>query len=213
MADTVTPHGPADAPRRDFLLLIAGAMGAVGAASAIWPFIGNLQPSRDVLAAGAPIEVDLSPIQPGQQIVAVWRGRPIWIMRRTDDQLKTLQSANDTSLLADPDSRVDQQPDYAQNWHRSVKSEFLVLVGICTHLGCVPTFQPAGATLPGANWIGGYFCPCHGSKYDFSGRVYANVPAPYNLPVPPYHFLDDKTIRVGENPPGAKFNLNEIEQI
>jgi len=213
MADTAASHGPAEVPRRDFLLLVAGTMGAVGAATAIWPFIDSLEPARDTLAAGAPIEVDLSPIQPGQQIVAVWRGRPIWIMRRTDDQLKLLQSPTDTGLLADPDSKIDQQPDYAKNWHRSVKPEFVVLVGICTHLGCVPSFQAAGATLPGPNWIGGYFCPCHGSKYDFSGRVYANVPAPYNLPVPPYHFLDDKTIRVGENPPGAKFDLNEIEQI
>ena len=200
--------------RRDFLTLVAGSIAVVGAASALWPFIDSLEPAADTLAAGAPVDVDLSPIKPGQQITIAWRGRPIWILRRTPDELKMLQSAADTRLLRDPDSAAYQQPKYAQNWHRSVKPEWLVLVGICTHLGCIPNFEPlGGASSMGPGWPGGYFCPCHGSKYDLAGRVFAGVPAPYNLPVPPYNFIADNKVRIGENPQGSTYDLTEIEQI
>jgi ubiquinol-cytochrome c reductase iron-sulfur subunit len=186
MSDHSVPMGHgADVPRRDFLVLVAGALGAVGAATALWPFIDSLEPAADTLAAGAPIDVDLAPVKPGQQITVVWRGRPIWILRRTPDELKALESPADIGQLRDPNSAELQQPPYAKNWHRSIKPEFLVLVGICTHLGCIPNFEPPASSAMGASWLGGYFCPCHGSKYDFSGRVFAGVPAPYNLPVPP----------------------------
>jgi ubiquinol-cytochrome c reductase iron-sulfur subunit len=201
-------------PRRDFLTLVAGALGAVGVASALWPFIDSLEPAADTLAAGAPVDVDLSPVKPGQQITVVWRGHPIWVLRRTDDELKTLQSQADLSLLRDPGSANFQQPKYAQNWHRSIKPEWSVLVGICTHLGCVPNFEPPGGSQQmGPGWPGGYFCPCHGSKYDLAGRVFSGVPAPYNLPVPPYTFLSDSKIRIGENPKGETFELADVEQI
>jgi len=200
--------------RRDFLTLVAGALGAVGAASALWPFIDSLEPAADTLAAGAPVDVDLSPVKPGQQITIAWRGRPIWILHRTPDELKMLQSPQDLGLLRDPNSTNLQQAKYAQNWHRSIKPEWSVLVGICTHLGCIPNFEPlGGGASMGAGWPGGYFCPCHGSKYDLAGRVFAGVPAPYNLPVPPYRFIADNKLRIGENPQGSEFDLTEIEQI
>lgn len=199
--------------RRDFLVLVTGALTAVGVATALWPFIDTMEPAADTLAAGAPIDVDLSPVKPGQQITVVWRGRPIWVLHRTDDELKMLQSQPDTRLLRDANSTNFQQPKYAQNWHRSIKPEWLVLVGICTHLGCVPNFKPPGSQDMGSGWPGGYFCPCHGSKYDLAGRVFAGVPAPYNLPVPPYTFLSDSKIRVGENPQGVTYDLTDIDQI
>ena len=214
MSDDIIPatHGPLT-PRRDFLILVTGALTAVGVASALWPFIDSLEPAQDTLAAGAPIDVDLSPVKPGQQITVVWRGRPIWVLHRTDDELKALQSQADTRLLRDANSANFQQPKYAQNWHRSIKPEWLVLVGICTHLGCVPNFKPPESQDMGSGWLGGYFCPCHGSKYDLAGRVFAGVPAPYNLPVPPYNFLSDTKIRVGENPKGETYELSSVDQI
>lgn len=199
--------------RRDFLVLAASAMGAVGAASAAVPLISSMEPARDTLAAGAPVDIDISHIQPGQQIVVLWRSRPIFIVHRTDDELKTLQSQQDTSALRDPDSAVLQQPEYAKNWHRSIKPEILVLVGICTHLGCIPGFNPAPGGDLGPSWLGGYFCPCHGSRYDLAGRVFQGVPAPLNLPVPPYTFVSDTVIRIGENPAGSNFDLNAVEQL
>ncbi len=212
MANEIT-HGDAGVPRRDFLLLAAGALGAVGVVSTIWPFIDSLEPAADTIAAGAPIDVDLAPVKPGQQITVVWRGRPIFILRRTPDELKELQSPSDTTLLRDPNSEVDQQPEYAQNWHRSINPEFLVVVGICTHLGCIPMFEPRGSALMDASWPGGYFCPCHGSKYDLSARVFAGVPAPYNLPVPPYNFTAKDRITIGENPKGSDWDFSSVEQI
>src|SRR5689334_10681637 len=143
--------------RRDFLVLAASAMGAVGAASVAVPLISSMEPARDTLAAGAPVDIDISHIQPGQQIVVLWRSRPIFIVHRTDDELKTLQSQQDTSGLRDPDSGALQQPEYAKNWHRSIKPEILVLVGICTHLGCIPGFNPAPGGDLGPSWLGGYF--------------------------------------------------------
>jgi ubiquinol-cytochrome c reductase iron-sulfur subunit len=200
--------------RRDFLLLVTGAITAVGAVSTLWPFIDSLEPAADTLAAGAPVDIDLSPVKPGQQIAVMWRGRPVWVLHRTPDELKMLQSQPDIALLRDAGSAANQHPKYAKNWHRSIKPEWSVLVGICTHLGCIPNFKPlGGSTDMGQGWPGGYFCPCHGSKYDLAGRVFAGVPAPYNLPVPPYTFLSDTKIRVGENPKGENFELSSVEQI
>ncbi|HVH74933.1 MAG TPA: ubiquinol-cytochrome c reductase iron-sulfur subunit [Stellaceae bacterium] len=202
-----------DETRRDFLLLVTGALGVVGAGAAIWPFIASMNPSADVIAAGAPVDIDLSPVKPGQQLLITWRSRPIFIVRRTPAQLKMLQEANDTSLLRDPNSAAEQQPPYAKNWHRSIKPEYSVLVGICTHLGCIPIFRPQVGGDLGANWPGGYFCPCHGSKYDLAGRVFSGVPAPYNLPVPPYTFTGPTAVRIGENPKGSNWEFASVEQI
>jgi ubiquinol-cytochrome c reductase iron-sulfur subunit len=208
-------HGDqGEVPRRDFLAMLALAGAAVGAGAIVWPFIDSMEPAADTLAAGEPIDVDVSKVAPGQQIVVVWRGKPVLIVHRSPEALQVLQTPKQIALLADPDSKVDQQPAYAENWHRSAVPEFAVMVGICTHLGCIPSFYPnPSATDPVPNWLGGYLCPCHGSKYDLAGRVYSGVPAPYNLPVPPYRMVNATTARVGENPPGADFDLGSIVQI
>jgi ubiquinol-cytochrome c reductase iron-sulfur subunit len=210
-----SPHTPVGEPgRRDFLTLLALAGAGVAAGAIVWPFIDSMEPAADTLAAGEPIDVDVSKLAPGQQIVVVWRGKPIFIVHRTPAGIATLQDPKYTHVLSDPASHVLQQPDYAQNWHRSVNPAYAIMVGICTHLGCVPTFYPnISATDPAPNWPGGYFCPCHGSKYDLAGRVYSGVPAPYNLPVPPYHMVTPTSVRVGENPPGSTFDLNTVVQI
>ncbi len=207
------PGETAGARRRDFLLLAAGAVAGVGAATAVWPLIDSLNPAADTIAAGAPLDVDLSPVQPGQQLVVTWRGRPVFVVRRTPAQLAALRNPKDASLLRDPGSAAMQQPPYAKNWHRSVNPEYLVLVGVCTHLGCIPNFEPKAGGFLGAAWPGGWFCPCHGSKYDLAGRVFSGVPAPYNLPVPPYHFIGKTSLRVGENPPNETWRFSSIEQI
>jgi ubiquinol-cytochrome c reductase iron-sulfur subunit len=213
MPHAADPHGDGTT-RRDFLTMLALGGAAVGTCAIAWPFIDSMEPAADTLAAGEPIDVDVSKVFPGQQIVVVWRGKPIFIVHRTPEALKTLQDPKLIHVLSDPNSRVDQQPDYAENWHRSVDPNYAVMVGICTHLGCVPAFYPnMSATDPAPNWPGGYLCPCHGSKYDLAGRVYSGVPAPYNLPVPPYHMLNPKTVRIGENPAGSQFDLNAIVQI
>ena len=204
----------AEPTRRDFLYLATAAVGGVGVAATLWPLIDQMNPDASTVAAGQPIDVDLSQIQPGQQIVVVWRSKPVFIVNRPKAALDGLQDPQLVGRLSDPDSAALQQPPYAVNWHRSIKPEYLVVVGICTHLGCIPKFMPTpSATDPVANWPGGYFCPCHGSRYDLSARVYRGVPAPYNLPVPPYHFPTDKTVRVGENPPDATFDFNSILQV
>jgi len=200
--------------RRDFLYIATAAVGAVGAAATLVPLVDQMNPDAATLAAGGPVELDLSKVAPGQQVVVRWRNRPIFVTRRTDQLLKDLQSPALLALLSDPNSLALQQPPYAQNWHRSAKPEYGIVVGICTHLGCIPLFFPQpSATQPTAEWPGGYFCPCHGSKYDLAGRVFSGVPAPYNLPVPPYRFTDDHTIRIGENPPGVNFDFASIRQI
>ena len=192
-------HAP-EATRRDFLYIATATVGAVGAAATLVPLIDQMNPDASTLAAGGPVDLDVSKVAEGQQIVIRWRQRPIFVFRRSKDTLAAMQSSQMISLLADPNSEQLQQPPYATNWHRSIKPELGVLVGICTHLGCIPLFYPtASATTPVANWPGGYFCPCHGSKYDPAGRVFSGVPAPYNLPVPPYRFVNDTTLRVGEN--------------
>jgi len=205
---------PGEPTRRDFLYVATAAVGAFGAVAAAVPLIDQMNPDAATLAAGAPVDVDLSHLQPGQQMAVRWRERPIFILNRPANVLQSLQDAKLIDQLADPQSAQLQQPPYARNWHRSMKPEFAVLVGICTHLGCIPLFYPQpSATAPAANWPGGYFCPCHGSKYDLAGRVFKNVPAPYNLPVPPYSFVNDKTIRVGENPANVSFDFSSIRQL
>jgi ubiquinol-cytochrome c reductase iron-sulfur subunit len=200
--------------RRDLLKLITMATAAIGTGAVAWAFIDSMNPAADVIAAGAPIDVDLSKMSPGQQIIILWRGSPILIINRTPDALKTLQSPAMVQRLSDPDSEAMQQPPYAVNWHRSVNPEYGVMVGICTHLGCLPGYYPQPSKdTPVTDWPGGYFCPCHGSKYDLAGRVYSGVPAPYNLPVPPYTFPNPKTLRIGENPAGATFELSSVVQM
>jgi ubiquinol-cytochrome c reductase iron-sulfur subunit len=200
--------------RRDFLALLAGAGALIGGCAIAWTLIDSMEPSADVIAAGAPIDIDVKPLAPGQQIVVLWRGSPMLVVRHTPAMVKTLQQPSLLSQLADPNSDVPQQPPYAKNWHRSINTEYAVLVGICTHLGCLPGYLPnPSATDPVPNWPGGYLCPCHGSKYDLVGRVYKNVPAPYNLPVPPYHFPNPTTVRIGENPPGQTFDLTSVVQM
>ncbi|WP_035889359.1 ubiquinol-cytochrome c reductase iron-sulfur subunit [Legionella norrlandica] len=186
-----------DEERRRFLLATTYVIGGVGAACALTPFITSWLPSSKAQAAGAPIKVDVSRMEPGEQAIVEWRGKPVWIIKRTKDMLQQLQK-EDESQLRDPDSLVEQQPEYAQNKFRSINPEFLVLIGICTHLGCSPKYKPNLGEL-GPDWPGGFFCPCHGSMFDLSGRVFKGVPAPINLEVPPYHFLDDHTIIIGED--------------
>ena len=205
---------PPEGSRRDFLFIATTTFAGFGAAAAVVPFFSQMEPDASTIAAGGPVDIDLKTTAPGQNIVALWRRRPIYILRRPPDLLASLRSPQLIDLLADPGCNVWQQPPYAANWHRSIKPEFLVVVGICTHLGCLPKcFPNASPTVPVASWPGGYFCPCHGSKYDLAGRVFKGVPAPYNLPVPPYRFVSDTIVRIGENPSGEKFDFDSIVQI
>jgi ubiquinol-cytochrome c reductase iron-sulfur subunit len=201
--------------RRDFLKLVTGAAAAIGTAAFAWSLIDSMNPAADVIAAGAPMDIDLSKIASGQQVIIRWRGNPILIVNRPPAALKTLQDPSLVHRLSDPDSAAHQQPPYAENWHRSINPEFAVMVGICTHLGCLPSYMPQpDPTTPAPDWPGGYFCPCHGSKYDLAGRVYSGVPAPYNLPVPPYSFPNKTTLRIGEDPPGqVAFELDSVVQM
>jgi ubiquinol-cytochrome c reductase iron-sulfur subunit len=191
-----------DVGRRRFLTLTTTAVGAVGAGFAAVPFIASLAPSERAKALGAPVTIDISKLEPGQQVVAVWRRQPVWVVRRTAEMLATLDKVS--AQLSDPDSEVPQQPEYIKGPARAIKPEYMVLKGICTHLGCSPKFRPdAPAPEIAADWQGGFFCPCHGSKFDLSGRVYAGVPAPTNLPVPPHRYANDTTLVIGEDPTGA----------
>ncbi len=200
--------------RRDFLYVATAAVGAVGVAATIWPLVDQMNPDAETVAAGGPIDIDLTAILPGQQVVVLWSGRPVFVVNRTKATLDALQDPQLIARLSDPNSAQRQQPPYAVNWHRSIKPEYLVLVGVCTHLGCVPTYTPKpDPSDPAPNWPGGYFCHCHGSKYDLAGRVFRGVPAPYNLPVPSNHFPNDKTLRVGQNPDGSNFDFNSILQV
>ena len=215
-SESITPaglHSP-EATRRDFLFIATGTVAAVGAAATLVPLVSQMNPDASTLAAGGPVDLDIGKIEPGQQVVVRWRERPIFVFHRTPETLKTLQDKQLTSQLADPESQQVQQAPYATNWHRSIEPEFGVLVGICTHLGCIPLFYPQpNAASPVADWLGGYFCPCHGSKYDPAGRVFSGVPAPYNLPVPPYTFVSNTTIRIGENPSGSNWDFSAIRQL
>lgn len=192
------PPAEASNGRRKFLTVATSVVGAVGVAGAAVPFIASWQPSAKAKAAGADVEVDISGIQDGQLIRVMWRSKPVWVVKRTPDVLATLSKHDD--LLKDPGSNDEQQPGYAQNPFRSIKEELLVLVGICTHLGCSPQFLAEGAFTEYEEGIeNGFFCPCHGSKFDMSGRVFKNVPAGLNLVVPPYYFIDDNTILIGSD--------------
>jgi len=212
---TATPSDVAQEPsRRDFLFVTTGAVAAVGVAALAWPFIDQMNPDSATIAAAGPVDIDISQIQEGQRLVTLWAARPVFIVRRPKSALEELKAPKLLNQLRDPNSDIWQQPPYARNWSRSIKPDFLVVVGICTHLGCVPLYDPnPSATTPAPDWLGGFFCPCHGSKYDLAGRVFQGVPAPYNLPVPPYHFPNDKTLRVGQNPPGETYDFNSIQQV
>ncbi len=185
--------------RRQLLTGAVGVVGATGATAVAVPFVASWMPSEKAKAAGAPVEVDISQMQPGQMITVAWRGKPIWVVNRTPEMLETLEKV--TSDLRDPNSEKSEQPDYCKNQYRSIKPEFLVVVGICTHLGCAPMYRPnPGAPEVGSSWLGGFFCPCHGSKFDLAGRVFKGVPAPVNLVVPSHRYLSETVIRIGEDP-------------
>ncbi|MFA5679474.1 MAG: ubiquinol-cytochrome c reductase iron-sulfur subunit [Pseudomonas sp.] len=182
--------------RRRFLVAATSVVGAAGVVGVAVPFVGSWFPSARAKAAGAPVKVNISKIEPGQQIVAEWRGQPIFISRRTPEALALLDEMD--SVLADPESTSADQPGYIEGKTRSIKPEILVVLGICTHLGCSPLFKPqVGAVDMGADWKGGYFCPCHGSFYDMSGRVFKSNPAPKNLPVPPHSYESADVIIIG----------------
>lgn len=183
--------------RRRLLIGATAAVGAVGAAGVAVPFVKSWNPSAKAKAAGAPVRADISQLEIGQRAVFEWRGKPVWVVRRTPQMLADLKK-NDGDLK-DPDSTEEQQPAYARNATRSLKPEILVLTGICTHLGCSPLFRPEVAPADlGANWRGGFFCPCHGSRFDLAGRVFNGVPAPLNLVVPPHKYETDAVIVIGE---------------
>ncbi|MGE0097038.1 MAG: ubiquinol-cytochrome c reductase iron-sulfur subunit [Hydrogenophaga sp.] len=194
-----TAGATVDRSRRTWLITSC-AMGGVGAAAVAVPFVSTFQPSERARAAGAAVEVDISGIQPGEKIVVEWRGKPVWILRRTPEQLAALETIE--ADLADPNSlrTAFPTPEYAKNRHRSIKPEYLVTVGICTHLGCSPGDKLTPGPQPSLpdNWKGGFLCACHGSTFDVAGRVFKNKPAPDNLEVPPHYYLSDTTLLVGE---------------
>ena len=190
-----------DNTRRNMIVATAAVAGAAGVAAAI-PFAWSWWPSERAKAAGAPVEADISNLAPGELQVVEWRGKPVWIVRRTKEMLEAVTKADDK--VTDPRSEVDKQPEYAKNEYRSIKPEILVLVGICSHLGCSPQAKSAEAKGEmGADWAGGFLCPCHGSKFDLAGRVYKGAPAPVNLDVPPHMYLSDGRILIGEDKKGA----------
>ncbi len=185
-----------DEKKRKFLLATTATVAAAGAVAAAAPFVISMLPSARAEAAGRPITVKIGAMKPGDQLTVMWRGRPVWIIRRSPEALASLPKVD--PLLRDPNSKEPQQPPYAQNEYRSRKPEFLVLVGICTHLGCSPTYRPDPKSIS-PNWLGGFFCSCHGSKFDLAGRVFKGVPAPINMEVPPYVYLNDDEILIGAN--------------
>lgn len=185
--------------RRKVLTAATGVLGAVGAAYLAVPFLSSWQPSEKAKASGAPVDADIGQMQPGQLLTLAWRGKPVWVVRRTPDMLSRLESL--ATELRDPKSEASSQPSYCQNTARASNPEYFVVVGICTHLGCAPLYRPAvGSPDVGPDWQGGFFCPCHGSTYDLAGRVFKGVPAPMNLEVPPYNFISETRLRVGEDP-------------
>ncbi len=194
-------NAPVDTGRRRFLTWSTTAVGGVGAAFVAVPFIASWNPSAKAKAAGAPVEVDVSKVAPGQLIRVEWRGKPVWIVRRPQEVLDALPKLD--GQLRDPASEQPQQPDYAQNGYRSIKPELFVAVGLCTHLGCSPTYMPDSFGEQVQGVTSGFFCPCHGSKFDMAGRVFQSVPAPLNLVIPPYYYVNDATILVGADKEGA----------
>lgn len=191
-----------DQGKRQFLVAATTVAGGVAAGAAAVPFVASMLPSERAKAAGAPVEVDLSVLAPGERITVEWQGKPVWIVRRTKEMLDTIRG-NDGNV-ADPQSKKKMQPAYATNEMRAIKDEYLVVVGICTHLGCSPVSKFAKqAEAFDPNWQGGFYCPCHGSLFDLAGRVYKNRPAPDNLVVPPHKYLSDTRIVIGEDSKGA----------
>ena len=189
--------------RRRFLTVTASVLGGVGVIAAAIPFISYMRPSERAKVAGGPVEVDLTKVRLGEQITVKWQGKPIWLLHRTPEMLANLEKL--TPHLRDPDSKLDtQQPQYAKNAYRSIKDNYFVCIGICTHLGCIPAYRPDIAPPDlGPKWLGGYFCPCHGSRFDLAGRVYKGVPAPTNLVIPPYRFVSNTKVVVGDDPINA----------
>ena len=183
--------------RRQFLTVATSAVGVAGAVGIAVPFVGSWQPSARARAAGAPVRADISKIEPGQMIVVEWRGKPVYVLRRTPEQLQDLSTLD--AVLKDPRSETSVQPAYVDADNRSIRPEIMVFVGLCTHLGCAPKFRPevGAADLGGDKWLGGFFCPCHGSTFDLAGRVYSGVPASANLEVPPHSFADESILVVG----------------
>jgi len=189
-------EGTVDTGKRRFLIGATGIVGSIGGVAAATPFVMSLFPSERAKAAGAPVEVEIGKIEPGQKIDVEWRGKVVWLINRTPPMLESLPKLD--PKLADPKSEVPQQPPYCKNEYRSIKQAMFVAVGICTHLGCSPTYRPEVAPGDlGPDWLGGFFCPCHQSKFDLAGRVYAGVPAPTNLVVPPHKYLSDTKIVIG----------------
>jgi ubiquinol-cytochrome c reductase iron-sulfur subunit len=193
--------------RRRRMIAATSAVGAIEVAAAAVPFVGSLLPSARAKAAGAPVQVNVSGLEPGKLMTVSWRSKPVWILRRTEAELRKVEH---TKLdLSDPRSQVPQQPPgmdlHLDSGVRAVRPDYLVLVGVCTHLGCIPEYRPQPGSV-GPEWTGGFYCPCHGSKYDLSGRVLAGSPAPINLPVPPYYFESPGVIRIGELKDGADLN-------
>jgi len=184
-----------DLGRRRMITGATAVTGGVGAACVAVPFVSYWEPSVAAQAAGAPVEVDISELRPGEKITVEWQRKPVWVIRRTEEELATLQGHDDS--LRDPQSEESDQPGYVTNANRSLKPEYLVMIGICTHLGCSPTFDPERELESG--WSGGFFCPCHGGKYDLAGRVLNGVPPPKNMAVPPHRYLSDTVILVGED--------------
>ena len=189
-----------DKTRRN-LIVATSAVGGAASVGAAVPFVTSMWPSERAKALGAPVEVDIGKLEPGQIAIVEWRSQPVFIIRRTKEMLDSIKRSDDK--VADPESEVEQQPEYAKNEFRSIKSEVAVIVGLCTHLGCSPKSRPQGADDMGGDWNGGFYCPCHGSKFDLAGRVYKGVPAPTNLKVPPHAYLSDTTILIGEDKKGA----------
>jgi ubiquinol-cytochrome c reductase iron-sulfur subunit len=188
-----------DKSKRRFLVMASSAVGGVAAAGVAIPFVVSMMPSARALAAGAPVEVDLSKVEPGAILTVEWRGKPVWIVNRTKEMLDLLAKHDDR--LSDPTSdNTNQQPEYCKNPTRSIKPEFLIAVGICTHLGCSPTYRKeVGAADLGADWPGGFFCPCHGSRFDLAARVFNGSPAPTNLVIPPHKYLSESKVLIGED--------------
>ena len=194
---SATESSDVDTDKRRFLVAATSIVGGVGIAATAIPFLMSMWPSERAKAAGAPVEVDVSKMEMGQKIDVEWRGKVVWLVKRTPDMLASLPKLD--SRVADPKSEQSQQPKDCKNEYRSIKPELWVAVGICTHLGCSPTYRKeiAPADL-GPDWLGGFFCPCHQSKFDLAGRVFKGVPAPLNLVVPPYKFVSDALVLIGE---------------
>ena len=194
-------NGSVNKSRRNLLIGLTTGVGTLGVVGAAVPFVGSWNPSAKAKAAGAPVKFNLSKVEPGVMVTVEWRGMPVYVLRRTPAALASLQKVEELGFIRDPKSETPQQPKYAQNQGRSIKEEFAILLGVCTHLGCSPLYRPdvGAADLGGEKWLGGFFCPCHGSKYDLAGRVFFSVPAPINLLVPKHYYESETVVVIGED--------------